>query len=227
MKKILLALMLQCSSAMAMINEPIATIDYEQALVVTHPGIGPCDFSYDGEDFFIHKDGDVSCVQRCFVDKHLRKIDSDKLLQFLVGGYLYVNQLDNGEFTITAKGRLNGGFIGFLIAAFSVADFVINTAIPAASIMSQGNTITVTAHRVDNVGPVRAGDPSRVGSSQPVRKRPDRPRETWAQRPQEPPRTGRMPERLDVNQTGRIPLQIKDRPNITPIKTINPLDLIR
>lgn len=231
MKRLLLTLLLttSLSFAQAQMREYDTTaIDYEQSLVVSHPGIGTCDFIYEGGEFYVIHDDKTSKVQRCFVDKTLRGISSEKLMQFLVGGYLYINQLDNGEFTIIAKGRLNGGgFFVFLIAAYSVADLIMKT-LPDShpvSVVSNGSIATVTtARRTENVGPVRPGDPSRIGSSSPIKRRPDGPRQDWAPRPQDPPPTSRMPDRLDNTGTPRQPISGPNRPTITPLPPVNPMD---
>lgn len=132
-------------------GEVVAEIDYEQSLVVTYPGIGPCDFAYNGKRFYIIQDEIITKVKPAFVDKKLRGITQEQLLAFLDGGYLYVNQLGNGDFTITPKGRVRGGviFLALGIVAFKVlAGVAITSAVPVAGsifTMSAGTIATVIA----------------------------------------------------------------------------------
>ena len=228
MKKHLLALALATSfsytqHACPMIQD-VALVDSPQSLVVSHPGIGPCDFMYDGTTFSVIQDDQAYEVQPAFLDKKLRGISSHKLLAFLdQGGYLYVNQLDNGEFTITAQGRLKGGLLGFVIFAISVGQLIINasSSISASPVIVSNNT---GHRRVDNVGPVRAGDPSRIGSSERMPRRPDGPHQNWTPRPKDPPPTSRMPDRLDNTGTPRQPMNGPDRPGRTPMPETPPMD---
>lgn len=105
---LLALIMINSSTAVKPIDHLV--LDYGQRIIVTHPGIGPCEWSYDGQDFYVIYEGQSYQVDPLYIDKELIGISKKNLLRFLSCGYLYINRLDNGEFTIKAKGRLNGGF---------------------------------------------------------------------------------------------------------------------
>lgn len=117
MKKqiLVLAVLLLSAPANAHGDDIVAEIDYQQPLVVSHPGIGSCEFAYDGKRFYVIHDESITKVKHYDVDKTLRGISREQLLSFLDGGYLYINQFDNGDFTIQAKCRLRGGILGMII----------------------------------------------------------------------------------------------------------------
>jgi len=116
---LLALIMINSSTAVKPIDHLV--LDYGQRVVVTHPGIGPCEWSYDGQDFYVIYEAETYLVDPLYIDTELVGISKKNLLRFLSCGYLYINRLDNGEFTIKAKGRLNGGVILFLIAAGGLA----------------------------------------------------------------------------------------------------------
>lgn len=127
-------------------GEVVGEIDYQQPIIVSYPGLGPCDFAYDGKRFYIIHDDIVTKVKPAFVDKKLRGITPEQLLVFLDGGYLYVNQLDNGDFTLTSKGRLHGGILGLMIvmvAASAISKFVTSDAVAAAMLPQQRQALPV------------------------------------------------------------------------------------
>lgn len=111
MRKIFYALLASLSlNAHAMTTpEPFITIDYGKAVVHHHPGLEACEWAYDGEQFTVFYDDKEFNVQPAFIDDVLRGISKEQLIAMLQFGYLYINRLDGGEFTIKAKMRLEGG----------------------------------------------------------------------------------------------------------------------
>jgi hypothetical protein len=71
--------------------------------------LGKLSLCYEGNSFYLEKDGAFYQVQNCYSDSRLRGITSDCLEKFLKYGYIAVNQMDNGAYTLRAQGRLCGG----------------------------------------------------------------------------------------------------------------------
>jgi hypothetical protein len=111
MRKSLYALLalIVINSSSVVANNPVVKLDFGQSVSVAHPGLGKCEWSYDGSYFYVTHKGVMHEVDPLFLDKDLLGISKKDLLRFLQFGYLYINRLDNGEFTIKAKGRVKGG----------------------------------------------------------------------------------------------------------------------
>ena len=107
---LILSALLTCSSTQAA-QRSLIELTYNHTSSATYPGIGKCKWTYDGYNFFIIHQGQRYLVQQYYVDKMLRGINKVELIAFLEGGYLFINRLASGEFTLTAKVRLNGGVI--------------------------------------------------------------------------------------------------------------------
>jgi len=65
---------------------------------------------HDGSDFSLLTQDKCISIQRAFVDKPLRGMSTESLSKILAADtYLKVKELDNNEFGIEFKQRLNGG----------------------------------------------------------------------------------------------------------------------
>jgi hypothetical protein len=83
--------------------------------------------------FQIKQDDALQQVANHNVDKPLRAMSSEQLQAFVKGGYISVNQLGNGEFTLRANGRgLGGGPILGPIGYWAVKGLCYGTAIGGA-----------------------------------------------------------------------------------------------
>jgi len=71
--------------------------------------VGQVDLFHGLKGFFVKKEGKVSKVERYFVDKKIRKINSKKLKGFLRHNYLTLNQMSDGEYSVKAHVRGLGG----------------------------------------------------------------------------------------------------------------------
>jgi len=66
--------------------------------------------AHDGSDFSLLTQDKCIPIQRAFVDKSLRGMSTESLSKILAADtYLKVKELDNNEFGIELKQRLNGG----------------------------------------------------------------------------------------------------------------------
>jgi hypothetical protein len=103
MKKIL-SLLLVSSSIFSM-----QEIVIKQTSVFVPQKLGSVDVCYNKKGFSLIKDGKKHEVKKYFTDKKLHGITKEQLNAFLENGYLSVNQMNDGEYSIQAKGRINGG----------------------------------------------------------------------------------------------------------------------
>lgn len=83
----------------------------KKSCVLTPASIGAIDLLHSEDGFSVVKDGEMSFVEDCWVDSYLKNISYDRLKNFLGFGKIFVNQMDNGEFSIKAKVPVKGGGI--------------------------------------------------------------------------------------------------------------------
>ena len=74
---------------------------------------------YHGKNgFYVRQDDKKYEVKKYFTDPMVRDVSEKQLKNFLKNGYLSLNQMNDGEFSLKAKGRVNGGgVIGTIIGA--------------------------------------------------------------------------------------------------------------
>lgn len=63
----------------------------------------------DNDGFTVLGNGRISSVQNCFMDKELRNINKEQLIKFSEVGYLSLDQMSDGNYTLKHHIRLNGG----------------------------------------------------------------------------------------------------------------------
>lgn len=71
--------------------------------------LGTLKLSHGKKGFCVHQDDKKHIIQKYFTDPTVRNMTKEQLKRFLEIGYLSLNQLDNGEFSLKANGRINGG----------------------------------------------------------------------------------------------------------------------
>jgi hypothetical protein len=105
--------------------------------------------------------GDVChAVENYWVDKNIRNIDSDKLRTFLEHGYIAINQLDKGEFSLTGKLRLKGsGPVAASIAYWLTKSVCYGTAVAAAGtvVVATGGAAGAATSALAAAGTLGAG----------------------------------------------------------------------
>ncbi|MFA6065856.1 MAG: hypothetical protein WC707_01600 [Candidatus Babeliaceae bacterium] len=99
--------------------------------------LGIVSLTRDSEGFHVIQNGVKRSVKNHWVDKTLRSIPSDKMEKFLQHGYISVNKMSDGDFTLNAKVRGNGGaYFGAVVGCYMgkfVVHFVGHGAILVAS----------------------------------------------------------------------------------------------
>lgn len=137
MKKILSLLLLATSSVFSMQLDVVKVQEMQQRIsnqgnfsdvqkvkinpkVVCVPGkIGDLELFHGKKGFSIIQDDVKHKIQPCFTDPLVRNINREKLEAFLQSGYLSINKMNDGEFSLKAKGRLLGaGPIGAMIGCW-------------------------------------------------------------------------------------------------------------
>ncbi|GEM_PF-2032979 len=72
---------------------------------------------HNEDGFYVVQSNETYFVEKCWVDSSLQDISSDDLKDFLVTGYISVNQMDNGEFSLQVKNLIKGG--GFIAGSIA------------------------------------------------------------------------------------------------------------
>ncbi|MFA6065854.1 MAG: hypothetical protein WC707_01590 [Candidatus Babeliaceae bacterium] len=90
--------------------------------------LGIVSLTRDSEGFHVIQNGVKRSVKNHWVDKTLRSIPSDKMEKFLQHGYISVNKMSDGEFTLNAKVRGNGGAYFGAVAGTIVGGAVVQGA---------------------------------------------------------------------------------------------------
>lgn len=125
MKKVLILLSFITTSLFSMELEKFSYADngkkmYIQPFSVKAPSkLGELDLYHSKKGFYIRKDDQKKRIQKYDTDPILRNVSRKQLAAFLTDGYLSVNQMDNGDYSLKAKQRLNGsGPLGAAIGCF-------------------------------------------------------------------------------------------------------------
>jgi hypothetical protein len=81
--------------------------------------LGEVELFHSDKGFCVLKDDRKHVIQKYHTDKMIRDMSKEQLQSFLAVGYVALNQMDNGEYSLKANGRINGGgLIGASIGAF-------------------------------------------------------------------------------------------------------------
>jgi hypothetical protein len=103
--------------------------------------LGSLELYHNDKGFSIYHDNNKHDVKKYHVDPMLRNINKKQLKGFLKNGYLSVNQMDDGEYSLKAKGRINGG--GPIFGAFMYS--VTKTICYSAALATTGTLVVTTA----------------------------------------------------------------------------------
>src|SRR5438445_12023297 len=66
-------------------------------------------YHHDKKGFSACQDDKKYEIKKYFTDPIVRNVTKKQLKSFLQTGYLSINQMDDGEYSLKAKGRINGG----------------------------------------------------------------------------------------------------------------------
>lgn len=80
--------------------------------------LGSVKLYHSDKGFHVVQDNKKHEIKKWFVDPVLRTITKEQIKAFQKVGYFSINQMNDGEFSLKAKGRINGGgVIGCIIGA--------------------------------------------------------------------------------------------------------------
>lgn len=96
-------------------------------IMLAFSGMNAMQLVHRNNDFFVEDNNSSIKIQRAFMDKELRGIDTEKLSKLAAAGaYLKLNKMeDSDDYTLRLGGRLNGG--GPIFAAWAVHIGVVGT----------------------------------------------------------------------------------------------------
>ena len=96
--------------------------------------LGTIELSRETDGFHVLQNNKKHKVENYWLDKPLRKMDDKQLKTFLTQGYISVNKLDNGEFTLRSNVRgLGGGPLTGMVAAWCVRAIMYTPAVVAGA----------------------------------------------------------------------------------------------
>ncbi len=106
MKRVL-SLLLFTSSIFSMELDLVKSTPIKQVFVPSK--LGSLELYHGKKGFFVRKDEQKHAIKKYFTDPIVRDITKKQLTAFLEAGYLSLNQMEDGEFSLKANGRINGG----------------------------------------------------------------------------------------------------------------------
>jgi hypothetical protein len=102
--------------------------------------LGEVELYHGKKGFHILKDDKKYKIQKYFTDPIVRDITKKQLNAFLKNGYFSLNQMNDGEFSLKAKGRINGGGPGLGVAAY----WITKSLCYAVGLAAIGGTVVTT-----------------------------------------------------------------------------------
>lgn len=124
MKKLLLSLLLACTTASATTEQ----IEYDRPVFVYSHKIGSeVGFYYNGSEYHVVADDVDYTVQNAFVDSKLRNVSPEQLVDMLDFGYIEIKKfIDSDDFALVFKQRmLGGGGLGAMLGTYA-GGFIVN-----------------------------------------------------------------------------------------------------
>ena len=90
-------------------TDNISKVHIKPSSVFAPNQLGSVELYHDKKGFSVRQDDKKYKIQKCFTDPMVRNITKKQLNAFLKGGYFSLNQMNDGEFSLKAKGRIVGG----------------------------------------------------------------------------------------------------------------------
>jgi hypothetical protein len=113
MKRVL-SLLLVASSIFPIKND--VTTRIKKGSFFAPSNLGSLDLFHDAKGFFVNKANEQHRIEKHFTDSIIRDVNTNQLNSFLNNGYLTLNKMSTGHYSLKAKGRIPGG--GPLFGAF-------------------------------------------------------------------------------------------------------------
>jgi len=126
------------------------TIEIQETSVLSPSSLGEIKVFHDEDGFSVEQDGEMFFVEKCWIDSSLQDISSEELEEYLTSGKIFVNQMEDGEFSLRTRLFLKGGGAGGATFGFWLGRAIVYGTVAVASTVA-----TVVAAPV--VGTVAAG----------------------------------------------------------------------
>lgn len=105
MKRVL-SLLLITSSIFAMKND---VTPIKKGSFFAPSNLGTVELFHDTQGFFVNKFNEQHRIEKHYTDSMIRNINKKQLTSFLGNGYLTLNQMNTGKYSLKARGRIPGG----------------------------------------------------------------------------------------------------------------------
>jgi hypothetical protein len=149
-------------------NDTLSDIRIKDGVVIKPSSVfiperlGSLQLHHNKDGFHVINDGQKHQIKKYFVDKTVRDINKEQLKAFLLNGYISVNQMNDGEYSLKANHRLNGG--GPIFGTF--AYWLTKSLCYGAILAGVGTATVVTGGAVGGiVGGATAGASVAVGTT--------------------------------------------------------------
>ncbi len=98
--------------------DSVDKVHIKPASIVVPNRLGSVELYHSKKGFYVRQDDKKYAIKKYFTDPMLQNITKTQLKAFLANGYLTINQMEDGEYSLKAKGRMvGGGAIGAAIGA--------------------------------------------------------------------------------------------------------------
>jgi len=88
------------------------TIEIQESSILSPSFLGEVKVFHDEDGFSVEQNGETFFVEKCWTDSSLQDISSEDLEEYLTSGKIFVNQMEDGEFSLRTKLLLKGGGAG-------------------------------------------------------------------------------------------------------------------
>lgn len=129
----------------------------EQGSVFVPNRLGDIKLSHGKKGFCVEQNNKKHVIQKYFTDPMVRNVTKDQLKRFLEVGYLSLSQMDNGEFSLKANGRINGGGPILGAAAYWVTKSLCYAVGVTATVVTAGGAIAGAVALAPVAAPVIVG----------------------------------------------------------------------
>ena len=117
-KKINLSQMVKFQEKLLKHTDNVSKVRIEPTSVFVPSELGLVKLYHSDKGFSVRQDDKKHQIQTCFTDSMVRNIKKEALKDFLKNGYLEVNQMSDGTFSLKANNRVKGGgILGCIIGA--------------------------------------------------------------------------------------------------------------
>jgi hypothetical protein len=90
--------------------------------------LGAVKLYHGDKGFYVNHDNKIHRIQKCFTEKAFRNATKEQIEEFGKAGYFSISKMNDGEFSLKAKGRVIGGGAGGAVVGAYIGKAVIYVA---------------------------------------------------------------------------------------------------